>query len=156
MKAARALTIALAGLCAAPAQAAPPLVIETVVVGNPGNAGDPQIQGVFGGVNHVFAIGKYEVTGGQYTAFLNAVAASDPFGLYNANMSASAHGCKITRSGSPGSHAYSVAPDQANRPVNFVSWGDAVRFANWLHNGQPTGAPGLATTEDGSYFLNGM
>jgi formylglycine-generating enzyme required for sulfatase activity len=39
--------------------------------------------------------------------------------------------------------------------VNFVSWGDAARFANWLHNGQPTGAQDLTTTEDGSYFLDG-
>jgi hypothetical protein len=39
--------------------------------------------------------------------------------------------------------------------VNYVSWGDSARFANWLHNGQPTGAQGLSTTEDGSYFLNG-
>jgi hypothetical protein len=65
-------------------------------------------------------------------------------------------GCKIARTGAPGSYTYSVAPDWANRPVNFVSWGDAARFANWLHNGQPTGAQDLTTTEDGSYFLNGM
>jgi sulfatase modifying factor 1 len=40
--------------------------------------------------------------------------------------------------------------------VNYVSWADAARFANWLHNGQPTGAQDLTTTEDGSYFLNGI
>jgi formylglycine-generating enzyme required for sulfatase activity len=39
--------------------------------------------------------------------------------------------------------------------VNFVSWGDVARFCNWMHNGQPTGAQDLSTTEDGSYFLNG-
>jgi sulfatase modifying factor 1 len=39
--------------------------------------------------------------------------------------------------------------------VNYVSWGDSARFANWLHNGQVTGAQGLATTEDGAYYLNG-
>jgi hypothetical protein len=39
--------------------------------------------------------------------------------------------------------------------VNFVSWGDSARFANWLHNGQPTGLQGPGTTEDGAYFLNG-
>jgi formylglycine-generating enzyme required for sulfatase activity len=137
------------------AQAAP-LVIETVSVGNPGNAGDPiQFQGSFGAVDYVFAIGKYEVTAGQYTAFLSAVAASDPYLLYDTRMWTHAQGCKIERTGAPGSYAYSVAPDWADRPVNFISWGDAARFANWLHNGQPTGPPGLATTEDGSYFLNG-
>ena len=32
---------------------------------------------------------------------------------------------------------------------------DAVRFANWLHNGQPTGPQNASTTEDGAYTLNG-
>ena len=134
----------------------PAVVIETVLVGNPGNAGDPQQQGVFGAVDHVFAIGRYEVTAGQYAAFLDAVAATDTYLLYDARMWTQATGCKIERLGSPGSYTYRVAPDQANRPVNFVSWGDAARFANWLHNGQPTGAQDLSTTEDGSYFLAGM
>jgi hypothetical protein len=48
-----------------------------------------------------------------------------------------------------------VASDYANRPVDFVSWGDAARFANWLHNGQLTGAQNALTTEDGAYYLNG-
>ncbi len=129
--------------------------IETVTVGNPGNPGEAQIDGIFGAVGYVYEMGKYEVTSGQYTAFLNAVAADDPHGLYNANMWAHEHGCKIERTGSPGSYAYSVAPDRANRPVNFVSFGDALRFANWLHNGQPAGAQELTTTEDGSYFVEG-
>ena len=112
--------------------------------------------GNFGGVDHVYAIGKYEVTAGQYAEFLDAVAATDTYSLYDARMSTHAEGCKIERTGSPGSYTYSVEPDWANRPVNFVSWGDAARFANWLHNGQPTGAQDLSTTEDGSYFLDGM
>jgi probable HAF family extracellular repeat protein len=146
----------LGGVCETQAQGGPPVVIETVVVGNPGNAGDSQSQGVFGAVDYVYAIGKYEVTAGQYARFLNAVAATDPHALYDEDMWTHAQGCKIERTGSPGSYRYGVAPDWANRPVNFVSWGDAARFANWLHNGQPTGAQDLTTTEDGSYFLNGM
>jgi hypothetical protein len=146
------------GGCAPQAQAGPPeVVIEAVTVGNPGNAGDPiQFQGTFGSVDYVFFMGKYEVTAGQYAAFLNAVAATDPYGLYDTRMWTHAAGCKIQRLGSPGSYSYSVAPDWANRPVNFVSWGDAARFANWLHNEQRSGPPDLDTTEDGSYFLNGM
>ena len=147
------------------AQAQPSVMIETVPIGNPGNAGeqsrlsssDPT---VYGGVPHPFAIGKFEVTAGQYTAFLNAVASTDTYGLYHVRMDYDAdptrNGCNIKRSGPSGSYTYTVATDWANRPVNYVSWGDAARFVNWLHNGQPTGAQNLSTTEDGSYFLNGM
>jgi formylglycine-generating enzyme required for sulfatase activity len=39
--------------------------------------------------------------------------------------------------------------------VNYVSWGDAARFANWLHNGQRTGVQDSTTTEDGAYRLQG-
>jgi formylglycine-generating enzyme required for sulfatase activity len=38
-------------------------------------------------------------------------------------------------------------------PVNFVSFFDVLRFANWLHNGQPTGAQDTTTTEDGTYDM---
>ncbi|RPH32365.1 PEP-CTERM sorting domain-containing protein, partial [bacterium] len=87
--------------------------------------------------------------------FLNAVAATDTYGLYNINMWSVSYGCKIQCSGSSGSYTYSVAADWANRPVNYVSYWDSVRFANWLHNGQPTGAQDLTTTEDGAYLVNG-
>lgn len=131
------------------------VVIETVPVGNPGNPADSQRDGPFGSVSYPYSIGKYEVTAGQYTALLNAVAATDTYGLYSPQMWTHAEGCKIERTGAPGSYAYSVASDWANRPVNFVSFGDALRFANWLHNGQPRGAQNLTTTEDGSYSLDG-
>jgi formylglycine-generating enzyme required for sulfatase activity len=141
--------------CAVVAQA---VTIDLVPVGNPGNAGDTRYNSIsVGAVPYAYQIGKFEVTAGQYTAFLNAVAASDTYALYNPAMAnpSGALGCKIQRPGSPGSYAYSVASDWANRPVNYVSWGDAARFANWLHNGQPTGGQNISTTEDGSYFLNG-
>lgn len=126
--------------------------LDMVTVGNVGNANDTT---GYGGVDHVYAIGKYEVTAGQYTAFLNAVAATDTYLLYNTQMWSSDAGAKIQRSGSSGSYTYSVAADRASRPVNYVSWGDAARFTNWLHNGQVAGAQGLGTTEDGAYYLNG-
>ena len=132
------------------------VVIQTVPVGNPGNPNDTRYGTPgYGGVDYAYNIGKYEVTAGQYTEFLNAVAATDPFGLYKTSMWSSGSGCMIERTGSPGSYSYSVATDRANRPVNNVSWGDAARFCNWLHNGQPSGAQDLTTTEDGAYFLIG-
>ena len=137
--------------------------LETVHVGNAGNAGELSGSGVggygpdrvCGAVAYEYNIGKYEVTAGQYVEFLNAVAATDTYGLYTALMGSGRYGSKIERSGSSGSYTYSVAIDWANRPVNYVNWGDTARFVNWLHNGQPTGAQGLGTTEDGAYSLNG-
>lgn len=135
------------------------ITIETVHVGNPGNiadtaehSGNPDGQGA---VPYVYDIGKYEVTAGQYCAFLNAVAATDTYGLYNTNMARTDDGSGISRDGVSGGYTYSVDGAFINRPVNYVSWGDAARFANWLHNGQPTGVQDLTTTEDGSYYLNG-
>jgi len=67
-------------------------------------------------------------------------------------MSSSSFGAKIVRTGSSPNYSYSVAADWADRPVNYVSFWDAARFANWLHNGQPTGAQGPETTEGGAYI----
>ena len=127
--------------------------LETVLVGNPGNAGELSGPGaggrvdcgpdrICGGVDYEYRIGKYEVTSAQYCEFLNAVARADTYGLYDPNMWSYPMGCKIQRGGTSGSYAYSVDPNWGNRPVNFVSWGDAARFTNWLHNGQPTGVQG--------------
>jgi formylglycine-generating enzyme required for sulfatase activity len=127
------------------------VTIETVPVGNPGNVADTRYNATgFGSVDYRYRIGKYEVTAGQYTEFLNAVAKDDPNGLYNTAMSIGL-GANIQRTGSSPNYSYSVAADWADRPVNYVSFWDAARFANWLHNGQPTGAQGPATTEGGAY-----
>ena len=139
------------------------VVIETVPVGDPGNAGELSGAGaggygndrICGSVGYNYNIGKYEVTAGQYTDFLNKVAVTDTYGLYSTSMWSSSYGCKIQQSGSSGNYTYSVASDYANRPVNYVSYWDSCRFANWLHNGQPTGLQNALTTEDGAYTING-
>jgi sulfatase modifying factor 1 len=129
--------------------------IDMVSVGNPRNAPDTRYNGIsVGSVGYNYQIGKYEVTAGQYTEFLNAVAKADPNGLYNTemgNISDFYPGANIQQTGSSPHFSYSVAADWANRPVNYVSFWDAARFANWLHNGQPTGPQGPATTESGAY-----
>lgn len=137
--------------------------LTTVTVGDPGNPGELSgsgaggygPDGILGSVNYAYQMGKFEVTAAQYTEFLNAVAKTDTYGLYNTSMQSSSYGCKIQRTGTDGGYIYSVAAEWANRPVNYVSWLDAARFANWLCNGQLTGVQGLLTTEDGSYFING-
>jgi len=125
--------------------------MEWVTVGDPGNEADDT---GYGSVADVYQIGKYEVTAGQYTEFLNAVAATDTYGLYNPEMSTS-YGCGIAQSDPPAPYSYSVDPSYANRPVNYVSLWDAYRFVNWLNNGQPTGSQDATTTEDGVYTVNG-
>lgn len=132
--------------------------LDMVTVGNPGNARDPRTG--FGSVGYSYRISKYEVTIQQYTNFLNAVAASDPYGLYNPSMATDQTIAGIARSGSPGSYSYSVispsgvqvegANSPGNRPIAYIDWFDAARFANWMHNGQGSGG-----TETGAYTLLG-
>jgi formylglycine-generating enzyme required for sulfatase activity len=135
---------------AAHAQALPSTVtFAWAAVDDPGNACDPQGPGrCFGAVGYTYRIAAHEVTNGQYAAFLNAKAASDPLGLYSTGMATAEGG--ITRSGSPGSYTYSAISGRENLPVNHVSYFDALRFANWLHNGQGNG-----DTETGAYTLLG-
>jgi formylglycine-generating enzyme len=125
--------------------------LEMVPVGNINNTPDAATGNIYGSVDHTYAIGKYEVTAGQYCEFLNAKAQTNPYGLYNASMWSNTYGCKIQQTGSSGSYSYSVASDYANRPVNFVSFWDAARFTNWLCNGQGIDAD----TEMGAYTLGG-
>jgi formylglycine-generating enzyme required for sulfatase activity len=130
------------------------LAINWVDVGGAGNACDAQPQGCFGAVATAYRIGRTEVTNAQYAEFLNAVAKADANGLYHASMASSGAGFGgITRSGSAGSYAYAAVADRAQQPVNYVSFYDALRFANWLHNGQPVGAQGPGTTETGAYAI---
>jgi formylglycine-generating enzyme required for sulfatase activity len=152
-----------AAVCLCVGSVSATVLVDTVTVGNLGNTGElsgSSVGGmgddrVCGAVDYVYDIGKYEITAGQYTEFLNAVAATDTYGLYSPTMWTCDVRCGISRSGTPGNYTYSVGEDWEKRPVNWVSWGDAARFSNWMHNGQPTGPQGLATTEDGSYYLNG-
>jgi formylglycine-generating enzyme len=153
---------ALVGSLAVPAHA---ITYELVTVGNAGNANDPATGGMYGGVAYDYQIGKYAVTIGQYTDFLNAVAKTDTYSLYSASMGTNQITRGISRSGVSGSYSYSVmavsgsAPyggvSAANRPISYVSWWDSARFANWVANGQPTGAQTSTTTENGAYNVNG-
>ena len=145
--------VALFGLLAAPARAQ--VTIDWVTVGDPGNANDTT---GYGAVASSYQIGKYDVTIQQYTDFLNAVAATDTYSLYNSNMGADLNIAGISRSGTSGGYSYSAINNggpSGNRPITYVSWFDAARFANWMQNGQPTGAQGNGTTETGAYTLGG-
>ena len=147
---------------------------ELVSVGNAGNSADKT---TFGSVDYTYQIGKYEVTVANYTEFLNAVAKTDTYGLWNNSMQAAGSIAGITRSGSQGSYTYAVMTatsgqstysqtgtppfktttgvDSSHFPITYVSWFNAARFANWMSNGQPVGPQNSTTTENGAYNLNG-
>ena len=139
--------------------------LSFVTVGDPGNAPDVNLDSngnPEGSVGYTYQMGTYDVTAAQYCQFLNAVAKTDTYGLYNSNMAGGpgSQACGINQTGSPGSYQYNTisgySVNNGNFPVNYVSWGDAARFCNWLANGQPTtGVENLTTTENGSYYLNG-
>jgi hypothetical protein len=144
-------------LVAAPA--ASEVTIDWVTVGNPGNVCDPQPQGCFGSVPYTYRISRHEITNAQYAEFLNAVAAFADFnGLYHPGM-ADELLSGITRTdlprNVPGVYSYNATPGREANPVNYVTLFDAFRFANWLHNGQPTGLQNDSTTEDGAYTIIG-
>ncbi|MBU6276716.1 MAG: hypothetical protein KGQ61_08760 [Planctomycetes bacterium] len=66
-----------------------------------------------------YQIGKHEVTISQYTAFLNAGAASDPFGLYDISMGLQENTRGITQSGPSGSYSYAVIGSSGDKPITF-------------------------------------
>ena len=145
---ARGLSLAVLLFVFGLAPAASAVTIDWTFVGNPNNACETQSEGCFGAVGTAYYIGTAEVTNSQYAEFLNAKAAADPLALYSEGMGTEFGG--ITRTGSSGAYSYSAIAGRANMPVNFVSFYDTLRFANWLNNGQGSG-----DTETGAYTLIG-
>jgi sulfatase modifying factor 1 len=141
--------LTLAATAALITSASATVTMDWVSIGDINNIADQRTDiGSFGygAVDHAYRIGKYEVTNAQYGEFLNAKGQSNANGIYNSYMS----NYGITQSVSSGNFSYTVTTALANRPVVYVSWFDAARFANWMMNGQ-----GSASMEDGAYTLNG-
>ena len=134
-----------------------------VKVGNPENNND--IETGNGKVNYEYFIGKYTVTLGQYTNFLNSIAyLDDPNSVYNISMFLSKLSYGITKNITNSRYIYitvgpsgTIIPDGADsvkdRPIGNVPWGSIARFANWMSNGQPVGEQNETTTENGAYNL---
>ena len=129
-----------------------------VTVGNAGNANDTG-GGHIGAVAYSYQIGTYDVTIGQYTAFLNAAdpTGTNPNDIYNPAMGSNSNinGISYTSGASAGAKYAAIGPSGtaygqsgANRPITYVSWFDAARFSNWMTNGQGSGS-----TETGAYDL---
>ena len=128
------------------------VAMSMVTVGNAGNAADTT---GYGDVSYSYQIGAYDVTGSQYTAFLNAVGSTDTYALYNASMGTDTDVAQISQSGTSGSYTYAVLNNTGSRPITYVTWFDCARFSNWMSNGQPSGAQISTTTENGAYNVNG-
>jgi len=118
--------------------------MDWTLIGDPRNPCDPQYFGCYGSVDYAYKIGTYEVTNEQYAEFLNAKAADDPHGLLGYFTGG------ITRSGTPENLTYAPVPGDENKPVVDVDFFSALRFANWMNNGQGDG-----DTETGAYTLHG-
>jgi sulfatase modifying factor 1 len=142
------LAIVGASVHAGPARA---VTIDMVTVGNPNNPARFSY-GNLGVVAHELQIGKYEVTIRRYKDFLNAVDPHgiNPNGVYYSTMDSerATSGIRFS-SGAASSNKYSPIGGP-NHPIVFVSWFNAARFANWMHNGQGSGS-----TETGDYTLGG-
>jgi len=110
--------------------------IDFVTIGNPGNPGDTRAEANpsgAGAVGYEYQIGKYEVTNGQWDAFVSVAGAP---------------------TGNP-SNAYDEDAlfTGDNVPANNVSWYEASQFCNYLTSGDKSlGAYQLGT--DGSITID--
>ena len=122
---------------------------EFVTVGDPGNTADST---GYGAVSQTFDIMKFEFTNQQYVQFLNSVDANgtNPNSIYNASMGSDARGGISFTGGAAAGSKYAVKTNMGNKPVNYVTWFDAARVSNWLHNG----ATSVSDMETGAYNLN--
>ena len=137
--------------------------LEFVTVGDPGNAADTAVRGStgYGAVPYVYQMGKYDVTVGQYCQFLNAVAKTDTYGLYNSGMATgiglSDHRhCPERQFGQLQLLGHGQL--QPRRPIVRSSMSPgAMRHgsATGCKTASRPGPRGSGTTETGAYTLNG-
>jgi formylglycine-generating enzyme required for sulfatase activity len=155
MKTLTLTTCAIAAALITSNSATATITLDMITIGNVGNANDtvnPAPAANYGSVSYEYNIGKTEVTTAQYVAFLNATASTvDTYALYNVGMAnMGGIGVGIIQTGGGSTNFTYTVTNGGDRPVAFVSWFDAARFANWLVNGQGDGS-----TETGSYTLIG-
>ena len=125
------------------------VTIDYRTIANPGNSANTN---GWGAVTDVFKMAATETTNAQYAAFLNSVdaAGNNPNSIYSASMGSSSNGGITFNGGAASGAKYSPKAGFESRPVTFVTWFSAARFANWLNNG----ATGTSSTETGAYTLN--
>ncbi len=148
------VAMALPVLCAPSSLRAGSVEFDWAVIGNPGNAPDPlnitQVAPMIGRVDYVYRIATTEVTNAQYAAFLNAVDPNgvNPNAIYHNFMGQFVVGGITLTPGAPAGDKYRLKPSMSDKPINYVNFRSAMRFINWLHNGQGAGG-----TESGAYTV---
>ncbi|MCC5787085.1 MAG: SUMF1/EgtB/PvdO family nonheme iron enzyme [Phycisphaerales bacterium] len=138
-------------LAAANAQPAPDYDFQWATIGDPGN---PAYDGGFhgmttgrGSVDYSYRISKLEVTTGQWMEFVNTFSQRDGHGFFSLPTF---WGAAIDPSYSgPGIRwAPRDVPNWDMLPVAGISWQEAAKYANWLHNGKSSDP---AAIETGAY-----
>jgi len=138
-------TFALLPIVLCCGSAAGEVTFDWVTVGNPGNAADTRYDATgFGSVDYTYRISKHEVTNAQYAEFLNAV---DPTGANSLTLYSPSAGIGLISAAADG-FKYKVKRGLDDNPAAYVAFGEAMRFTNWLENGQGSGG-----TETGAYTI---
>lgn len=112
---------------------------------------NPPDENGYGTVAYAYRITREQISNALYVKFLNAV---DPDGsnkreLYHPGMTAAAEGGILFEAEAGPGRKYRAKAGFQDRPVVFVNWRDAARFANWIRNGGRRGS----STEIGAYNL---
>lgn len=127
------------------------VTIDWATVGDPGNAPDLSTGFSRGAIDYEYRIAKYDVTNDQYAEFLNS---NDPTGANTLQLfipiQVVAKNNILFDANAPDGAKFSVVAGGNKLPVTWVSQYSAMRFANWLNNGQLAGS-----TETGAYTLLG-
>jgi formylglycine-generating enzyme required for sulfatase activity len=144
----RNVALALLVLLAADARA---VTVHWSYVASKGSANAADATG-FGSVGYSYNIGTYDVTNSQYVEFLNSKdpTGANQLGLYNGVMGPSFGDILFQAGNANGSKYILLFSNEGSNPVIGATWYDAIRFANWLNNGQGNG-----DTESGAYTLLG-
>jgi len=145
------MVLVVGGGSAAYAQPAPDYDFQWTTVGNVGNApyqGPPENANVNGrgSVNYEFRVSRLEITSSQWMEFLNAFAPIDESPLNH--MGPARWGAERAQQLPNGRWIMgltNVVPNAAMLPIGGISWRDAARYCNWLHNDKQVSLAAIST-----------